>query len=55
MVEFKANPYNTPLHVACAEGHLDVAKVLVMADVNCTDSTGRTPLHEACGEGHLEF
>ena len=41
----------TPLHVTCAEGHLDVARVLISefkANVNSTDNTGDTPLHLAC-------
>ena len=43
----------TPLHLACAKGHLDVSRVFT-AKFNFTDSTGRTPLHLACAEWHLD-
>ena len=40
----------TPLHIACAMGKFDVAKVLVEhgADVNMRDARGTGPLHVAC-------
>ena len=46
----------TPLHHACREGHLGVARVLLAefkANVNCADSNGWTPLHHACSKGNL--
>ena len=47
----------TPLHLACAKGHLDVAQWLhsVSASVNATNIEGETPLHLACAKGHLEI
>lgn len=38
----------TPLHLACEEGHLAVAKVLLewKADINARDKAGETPLHK---------
>ena len=41
---------NTPLHVACAQGHLHVIRYLVDeagVEVNPVDRFGRTPLFEA--------
>ena len=40
----------TPLHIACAMGTFDVAKLLVEhgADVNVRDERGAAPLHVAC-------
>lgn len=38
----------TPLHLACAEGHMDAARVLLQyhANVNARDKDGETPLHK---------
>ncbi|XP_070546803.1 death-associated protein kinase 1-like [Ptychodera flava] len=46
---------STALHVASAEGHLDVAQVLIKhgALVNAMDKHGLTPLHHAVYEGHV--
>ena len=45
-----------PLHLACDEGHLDIAQWLhsAGASVNATDIVGDTPLHLACMKGNLD-
>lgn len=43
----------TPLHMACAYGHMDVVKYLIeelLADVTVTDAEGWTPLHSIIAE-----
>eukprot|EP00961_Rhodomonas_salina_P238763 3226936-Rhodomonas_salina.1 len=46
----------TPLHFVAAEGHAEVARVLVGAgtDKETKDKDGGTPLHFAAFEGHAE-
>lgn len=46
----------TPLHFAAAEGHKDVAELLIAnkADVNARNNHGSTPLHDAAYEGHKD-
>ena len=47
----------TPLHLACQNGHLDVAKYLVdekKCNPACTNNDGWTPLHSACLTGQLD-
>ena len=47
---------NTPLHVACEQGHLNAAQVLLdtlIADPNACNSRKETPLHAAAAGGHL--
>eukprot|EP00127_Corallochytrium_limacisporum_P004753 Clim_evm107s172 gene=Clim_evmTU107s172 len=43
-----------PLGEACANGHLEVARMLVYlsADTKCKDPTGNCALHLACAGGH---
>ena len=47
----------TPLHLACLNGHLDVAKYLV-DEIKCSaeiaDLNENTPLHKASQNGHLD-
>lgn len=45
----------TPLHIACEHGHLDIVGVLVIrqeCDHNIPDRFGNTPLHMACMNSH---
>lgn len=48
----------TPLHLACKNGHLDIAQYLIK-EQNCnpeaTNPRGSTPLHWACLCGHLQI
>ena len=46
-----------PLHVACEEGHTDVATMLLAAnaEVNPAGQDGTTPLIFACQEGHADL
>ena len=46
----------TPLHMAAANGRLEVTTLLLDEGVNilCKDDKKATPLHGACMEGHLE-
>ena len=41
---------DTPLHIACSQGHITVLQALLSAGapVNATDRYGNTPLHAAC-------
>jgi len=47
----------TPLLVACWNGHLEAAQALLLgnADVEATDDCEHTALHKACYEGHTEI
>ncbi len=47
----------TPLHEAAAQGHKEVAELLIAkgADVNVKDDDGSTPLHKAAGLGRKEI
>ena len=46
----------TPLYMACREGHLEIAQLLVEngVDMNKADDDGRTPLYIACRNGRPE-
>ncbi|XP_008782015.2 ankyrin repeat domain-containing protein 2A [Phoenix dactylifera] len=46
----------TALHMASANGHLDIVEYLISngADVNAANSEKNTPLHWACLNGHIE-
>lgn len=43
-----------PLHLACLNGHKDIADLLLKrgADIEATQFTGATPLNDACWKGH---
>ncbi|XP_052072501.1 uncharacterized protein LOC127710592 [Mytilus californianus] len=45
---------SSPLHIACAMGHLEIVKYLLLynASVNLTKDDGTTPLFYACELGH---
>ena len=47
---------NTPLHLACAAGHLDSVKVLIEAgaDSDNKNEDEKTPFHMAAERGHVE-
>ena len=49
------NATYTPLHLACLNGHLDVAQWLhsAGASLDAIDNNGDTPLHLGCCIGHL--
>ena len=48
---------DTPLHIATSEGHLEVVRCLIEAnmDVNAKDYNNETPLHRASKNGHWEI
>ena len=51
-----ANDGITPLHYACQNGHLEVAKYLIMehkCNAECGNTNGYTPLHSAVRYGQL--
>jgi ankyrin repeat protein len=52
------NDDHTPLHVACRDGHTDIAKLLLDAgaDVNAVEPVfGAVPLHKAVYNGHARI
>ncbi|MCJ1225030.1 hypothetical protein MMC12_001679 [Toensbergia leucococca] len=56
--EIYCSHQGTPLHIAVANGHLDIARLLIKngACVNAaTPELGKTPLHLACSQGDLEM
>lgn len=55
-VNAKCRLYGTPLHLACAEGHKEVAEMLIFyrANVDAREYREETPLHWASQEGHKE-
>ena len=49
--------FRTPLHIACGEGHLALATLLLdrgSTAIDEKDICGQTPLHVACRERHVE-
>ena len=51
----KNEQLNTPLHMASANGHLSIIKLLLTAGavVNAVNDSGSTALHWAAGNAHL--
>ena len=48
--------WNTPLHVACRQGNLDIVRFLAIerrCEVNIQNKNRETPLHIACDRGHF--
>ena len=49
---------DTPLHLACHKGHLDITRFLI-SEAHCNPSyknkDGNTPLHCVCYEGQLDI
>ena len=58
LIQVKDTSGLTPLHLACKNGHLDIAHYLIRQQ-NCNPETitsdGCTPLHLACANGHLRI
>ena len=52
-----AEPGATPLYVACHNGHLEVARLLLKAGAakDQAQTQGATPLYVACQKGHLDI
>ena len=48
---------NAPLHIACQNGHMDLARLLLArgATVDLRNSAGNTPLHYAFGFTYIEL
>jgi ankyrin repeat protein len=55
-VNARENIYGTPLHLACAEGHKEVAELLIFngARIDAREWRDETPLLWASQEGHKE-
>ncbi|CAH9082868.1 unnamed protein product [Cuscuta epithymum] len=55
-LDSKDSQGRTALHMASANGHLDVVKYLIgsKVDVNASNEEKNTPLHWACLNGHIE-
>ena len=54
----KDNEGLTPLHCACARGHMDTVAHLLSVDfqvIHSPDNSGWTPLHIACRRGHYHI
>uniref|UniRef100_A0A803Q0G6 Uncharacterized protein n=1 Tax=Cannabis sativa TaxID=3483 RepID=A0A803Q0G6_CANSA len=47
---------STALHMACANGYLDIVEYLISkrVELNPTNAENNTPLHWACLNGHVE-
>lgn len=58
LVNCKTSTGTTALHMACANGHMDIVKFLlydINNSVNIKNDEGNTPLHWAAINGHLEI
>lgn len=55
-VNAREKNYGTPLHLACAKGHKEVAELLIFhgARIDAREWRDETPLHWASQEGHIE-
>ncbi|CAI9765229.1 unnamed protein product [Fraxinus pennsylvanica] len=55
-LDSKDSQGRTALHMAAANGHLDIINYLLLngADVNASNVENNTPLHWACLNGHVE-
>ncbi|XP_055909748.1 uncharacterized protein LOC129944391 [Eupeodes corollae] len=55
--DHKDNAGYTPLHDACVNGNLDIARVLLQYGANHSESahSGIRPIHEASENGHIEI
>ena len=57
-VNIENDKRQTPLHLACLNGHLDIVDVLVNdfnANIGAIDREGNTPLSLAAGGGHVQI
>ncbi len=56
LVEEVTINHNSPLHIACLLGDLDMVKKVCCCDyIDCTNKVGDTPLHIACRLGHEDI
>ena len=65
LLPFTASPANnlgdTPFHIACSKGHMNIVSILIeksfelKMSLNKTDDTGHTGFHLACKNGHSEI
>ncbi|XVF47240.1 hypothetical protein PTKIN_Ptkin03bG0093500 [Pterospermum kingtungense] len=55
-LDSKDSQGRTALHMAAANGHLDIVQYLIGSgvDVNASNVENNTPLHWACLNGHVE-
>ncbi|KAK6121554.1 hypothetical protein DH2020_044702 [Rehmannia glutinosa] len=56
-LDSKDSEGRTALHMASANGHLDIVDYLISngVDVNASNTEKNTPLHWACLNGHIEM
>lgn len=56
-MSLRSDDNQTPLHLACVQGHKGIVKYLLSngANIQAQDNTGATPLHEAVRYGQIEI
>ena len=56
-INIKDSDCNTPLHIACAKGHLSIVHCLLEkeCEFDRRNRHGKTPLHIACAEGYFDI
>ena len=58
LFNFQASDRSTPFHLACAQGSLEIVKLLANQDpsicrITLIDIEGQTPLHRAAANNHV--